>query len=129
MRWLCLIIIAGCASVPATSPSPEGRLSPRIIQAVISLESGGNPRAVSRAGALGLMQVLPATGRSLGFSRTDLRAPTKNVEAGTKYLTMMIDRFDGDLFKALAAYNCGPGKWRNCKGYARRVLRLAGEGQ
>ena len=70
-------------------------------------ESGGQEQAVSRAGALGLMQLMPGTARALGV---DPRDPARNLEGGIKYLAQMADRYDGDLEKALAAYNAGAGR-------------------
>ena len=77
-----------------------------LIAAVIVAESGGDPNAESSAGAAGLMQLMPQTADSLGV--TDRLSPEQNIEAGTKYLSMLIDRYDGDLNKVLAAYNAGP---------------------
>jgi len=87
----------------------EARLGlPRgLVEAVARVESGLNPRAVSPAGALGLMQLMPGTARVLGAS--DPFDPAQNVEAGARYLRHLLDRFGGNLRLALAAYNPGPG--------------------
>lgn len=78
-----------------------------LVQSVIRHESNFNPRAVSRAGARGLMQLMPATARELGVDDSfDIQ---QNIEGGSRYLRQMLDRFDGDVRKALAAYNAGPG--------------------
>jgi len=78
-----------------------------LICGVILQESGGNPRAVSHCGARGLMQLMPATARRFGV-RNSLN-PEQNIEGGTKYLSWLLDRFDGDVKLALAAYNAGEG--------------------
>jgi soluble lytic murein transglycosylase-like protein len=84
-------------------------VDPNLIRAVILAESGGDPLAVSPRNARGLMQVLPSTGRELGVRRTDeLFHPRTNIFLGTKYLSQLLVEFNGNLPKALAAYNAGP---------------------
>ena len=82
-------------------------LDPRLVDAVIQQESGYNPSARSSAGATGLMQLMPDTGKR--FHCTDLADEKCNVEAGTKYLAWLLKRFNGDVSLTLAAYNAGEG--------------------
>ena len=78
-----------------------------LVRAVMRCESGGNPYAVSSAGAIGLMQLMPATARGLGVDPND---PRRNLEGGIKYLAQLADKYDGDYVKTLAAYNAGSGR-------------------
>jgi hypothetical protein len=81
------------------------QIDPALVKAVISTESGWNPRAVSRKGAVGLMQLIPGTAQRFGVG--NLFDPAQNVEGGTTYLKALLDRYNGDLSKTLAAYNAG----------------------
>jgi len=78
-----------------------------LIFSVIAAESNFNPRAISRRGARGLMQLLPATGTRFGVK--DIFDPAQNIDAGTQYLRDLMARYQGDLVLTLAAYNAGPG--------------------
>jgi len=80
-------------------------VSPTLLEAVVWQESRWNTRAVSPAGARGLAQLMPGTARQLGV---DIHHPEANLEGGVRYLRMQLDAFDGDVEKALAAYNAGP---------------------
>jgi soluble lytic murein transglycosylase-like protein len=82
-------------------------LDPNLARAVIAVESGFEPRAVSAAGAAGLMQLEPETARAYGVS--NVFDPAQNLRGGTAYLRDLLARFGGDVPRALAAYNAGPG--------------------
>lgn len=81
-------------------------LSPELVEAVAWRESGLRPGLISRAGAIGEMQLMPGTARDLGVNPYDTR---QNLMGGAAYLGAMLRRYDGDLVRALAAYNAGPG--------------------
>lgn len=83
-------------------------LSPRLLREVIRRESDSVPCAVSRAGAMGLMQLMPETADSLGIA--DPFDPAQNIAGGGRYLRALLDRYGGDLELALGAYNAGPGR-------------------
>jgi soluble lytic murein transglycosylase-like protein len=100
------------------------------IRSVIRQESDGNAHAVSRAGARGLMQLMPQTALQLGV--TDSFSPEQNVHGGTRYLRELLERYHGDAIKALAAYNAGPEAvdryhgvppYRETRLYVMRVVR------
>lgn len=83
----------------------RNNLDPALVQAVIQAESNWNPRATSRKGAFGLMQLIPSTAERYGVE--DVFDPVQNIQGGTRYLRDLLDKFDGDLKKSLAAYNAG----------------------
>jgi soluble lytic murein transglycosylase-like protein len=112
-----------------TAAAREG-IDADLVRAVAKVESGGNASAVSHAGAKGLMQLMDGTARSLGV--TDSFDPSQNAAGGAKYLRQMLNRFGGDVTKALAAYNAGPGTverfggvppYSETQGYVRKVLQ------
>lgn len=105
-------------------------LRPELVAAVIQQESKFEPRAKSPAGAVGLMQLLPRTGRWMGVS--NLRNPEQNIIAGTKYLRYLSDQFNGNEKNVVAAYNAGPGNvhkfgglppFRETRTYVRNVFK------
>lgn len=111
----------------------EYGLPAELLRSVIRHESNYNPQALSPAGAQGLMQLMPATARELGVS--DPFDIQQNIDGGSRYLKQMLDHFDGDLRKALAAYNAGPGTVRQygdvppypeTRNYVRKVMSAAG---
>lgn len=92
-------------------------LDPYLIKAIILTESDFNAQAVSRKGARGLMQLMPATARELRVR--DCFNPHQNIEGGTKYLRYLMNTFGGNLVLSLAAYNAGPGAVMRAKGLPR----------
>ena len=111
-------------------------VSPALIDAIAHVESRYNPDAVSPAKAVGIMQLMPATARALGVDARDAGA---NIRGGTAYLRLLLNRFDGDVVRTIAAYNAGPGavakaggvpNYRETRAYVAAVLdRLAASAQ
>jgi soluble lytic murein transglycosylase-like protein len=112
------------------SASGTYQLDPDLVTSVIRAESGFNVRAVSPKGAQGLMQLMPQTASNLGVKNAF--DPEANVEAGTRYLRELLERYNFDLIKALAAYNAGPQRveqyngvppYYETKAYVARIVR------
>lgn len=106
------------------------KVDPKLVAAVAEVESNGNQEAVSSAGAIGVMQLMPDTAASLGV---DPYNKQQNIEGGAKYLRQMLDTFGGDTKKAVAAYNAGPGAvkdyggvppYKETQNYVNKVLDI-----
>lgn len=115
--------------------SRKHEVNPQVVAALVRAESSGNPRAVSRKGARGLMQLMPATAKRFGVKPERLFDPVQNIEAGVKYLRWLIDQFPNDLASVLAAYNAGEQSvvryggippYRETRGYVRRIYSTLG---
>jgi len=113
-----------------SAASDKHQIDADLITSVIHAESAFNPNARSPKGAQGLMQLMPSTASQLGVK--DAYDPAANVDAGTQFLRELLVKYDGDLIKALAAYNAGPGRVRQYNGvppyhetraYVARIVR------
>ncbi len=109
-------------------------VDPNLVRSIIKVESNFNPNAVSRKGAMGLMQLMPSTARELNV--TNPFDVEQNVEAGTKHFAGLMNNFNGDVSKSLAAYNAGAGAvtrhggvppYAETKDYVKRITKLYGQ--
>jgi soluble lytic murein transglycosylase len=113
---------AGRWAEAAEAAARESGVEPALLRALVAVESGGDPRARSRRGAVGLLQLMPATGEEMAArlgipwrGEETLEDPATNLRLGAAYLRRLLDRFDGQAPFAVAAYNAGPERvkaWR-----------------
>jgi hypothetical protein len=110
-------------------------VDPSLVRSVVKVESNFNPNALSRKGAMGLMQLMPSTARSLNVSNPF--DPQQNVDAGVRHLRRLLDSYNGDVRLSLAAYNAGSGAvarsagvphFRETQNYVRRITNMYGGG-
>ncbi len=113
-RLQALQEIARARGIPILKATVGTRVSPALVLAVIAVESGGRPDAVSGAGAQGLMQLMPDTATRFGV--TDSLSPDDNIAGGVKYLDWLMKRFGNDPILVLAGYNAGEGSVRDHAG-------------
>ena len=94
--------------------SSRHQVDPALVKAIIMAESGYNPKAISKSGAKGLMQLMPGTADALGIE--DVFNPHQNISGGVRYFKQLMNQFEGDIKLALAAYNAGSKNVRQYKG-------------
>jgi soluble lytic murein transglycosylase-like protein len=134
--------VAGDVTAPADinaaieQAAARHNVDPNLVRAVIKVESNFNPHAVSRTGAMGLMQLMPVTARQLNV--TNPFDPEQNVDAGVRHLRQLLDNFGGDIRLTLAAYNAGVGAvmrnsgvppYSETRNYVKKITRLYWSGK
>jgi hypothetical protein len=121
--------------VEALEAGRKFQVNPNVVAAVMRVESAFNHRARSRKGARGLMQLMPGTAARFGVGVDELYTPARNIEAGTRYLRFLVDRFEGDAVRVIAAYNAGENAveryggippYRETQQYVKKVLAALG---
>jgi hypothetical protein len=138
--------LSGWAAVPKSAPTSVGAhadydafvqasakkydVDPKLIHSIIKHESSGRPDAVSSAGAIGMMQLMPSTAEGLGVKAEDLTDPKTNIDTGTKYFAQLVKNNGGDVDKALRAYNSGHpnSKDPDVMAYSEKIRKDAGVG-
>ena len=129
-----IVAAEGDVRMLARATAERYGLDPELVLVVVAVESNFEPRAVSKKGAQGLMQLMPATAGDLGV--TDALDPATNLDGGARYLQALLRLYKGDLRKALAAYNAGPGAvarhggvppYRETQEYVRKIMKQYGQ--
>lgn len=124
------VLDSGIFAAEIASAAQKYKLPAQLIRAVMTVESGGNPLVLSNKGAVGLMQLLPATAKEMGVE--DIHDVAQNIQGGTRFLRVLANRFDGDLVKVLSAYHAGSTRvlgrdatpFAATDDYVRKVLRI-----
>ena len=125
-----VVVDLGPFSAEIAAAAERYRLPTALLRGVLTVESGGNPLAVSNKGAVGLMQLLPETAKAMGVD--DLYDTAQNVMGGARFLRVLANRFDGDLVKVLSAYHAGSTRvlgrdatpFAATDDYVRKVLKI-----